>query len=118
MRALLLGAALALFATAAIAADATEEEVMATRYGNTTDTVDAFGVHTKIYYNADHTFKANSAGLTVEGTWKLKGHSVCLTYFKPPAESCSPIKAQQVGDSWVTGVGALQRKVTLKKGIQ
>lgn len=115
MRTLLLGACLMLVASAAFA-DA-EQDIMASRYGNTTDTIDAFGVHTRIYYNADHTFKANSAGNMVEGTWKLKGHSVCLTYFKPPAQTCTPIKAQKVGDKWTTGVGALQRTVTLREGI-
>lgn len=106
--------ALALWTGSALAA----KDVMATRYGNTTDTVDALGVHTKIYYHADHTFKANSAGVMVSGTWKLKGPNVCLTYFKPPAETCTPTDNHKVGDTWTTGTGVLKRTVTLKKGVQ
>jgi hypothetical protein len=45
-------AALALSAAAAFAG----EEVMTSRFGNTTITSDASGASTKIYYEADHSF--------------------------------------------------------------
>jgi hypothetical protein len=79
--------------------------------------VDSLGVHTRIYYNTDHTFKANSAGNMVSGTWVVKGNQICLTYFAPAAQSCVPIEQHKVGDTWTTGAGALKRTVTLQQGI-
>jgi hypothetical protein len=116
MRAFLMAAGAMLAASPALAGN--EADIMASRYGNTTDTVDAFGVHTKIWYSADHTYKADSAGTIVTGTWKLKGNKVCVRYFSPPAESCLPVAAHKVGDTWTTGDGALKRTVTLRDGIQ
>jgi len=123
MRAVLLGAALSLaLAIPAFAA----EDVMAARYGNTTDSVDAQGIHTKIWYSADHTFKASIADTQVHGTWKVENATVCLTFVDPPANlpstfpnpTCLPVSAHKLGDSWITGEGAMARTVTIKSGIQ
>jgi hypothetical protein len=123
MRAVLLGAALSLaLAIPAFAA----EDIMAARYGNTTDSVDAQGIHTKIWYSADHTFKASIADTQVHGTWKVENATVCLTFVDPPANlpstfpnpTCLPVSAHKLGDSWTTGEGAMARTVTIKSGIQ
>jgi hypothetical protein len=123
MRAVLLGVALSLaLAMPALA----EEDVMAARYGNTTDSVDAQGIHTKIYYSADHTFKAAIASTQVHGTWKIENAIVCLTFVDPPANlpstfpnpTCLPVTAHKVGDTWTTGEGAMARSVSIKPGIQ
>ena len=123
MRAALLGAAVVLaLAMPAVA----EDDVMASRYGNPTDSVDAQGIHTKIWYSADHSFKASIADTQVHGTWKVDNGTVCLTFVDPPANlpstfpnpTCLPVTARKVGDSWTTGEGAMARTVTIKPGIQ
>jgi hypothetical protein len=123
MRAVLLGAILSLaLAIPALA----EDDVMASRYGNTTDSVDAKGIHTKIYYSADHTFKAAIADLKVHGTWKVENSTLCLTFVDPPANlpstfpnpTCLPTAVHKVGDTWTTGEGAMARSVSIKPGIQ
>jgi hypothetical protein len=123
MRALLLAAAMT---AACIVPAFADEDVMASRYGNTTDSVDSQGIHTKLYYSADHTFKANVAGTQVHGTWKVDNGTICLTFVDPPANmpptmpnpTCLPVTAHKVGDSWTTGDGAMKRSVSLKAGIQ
>ena len=123
MRAFLLGAAVALACTVPAFAD---DDVLASRYGNTTDAVDNQGVHTKVYYSADHTFKADIAGLQVHGSWAVANGTVCLTYVDPPANmpsslpnpTCLPVTAHKVGDTWTTGEGAMKRTISLKAGIQ
>jgi hypothetical protein len=122
MRTIVLGLALAFAATAAMA----DDDVMASRFGNTTDSVDSQGIHTRLYYSADHTFKADVGGLKVNGTWKVDGGTICLTYVNPPASmpatmpnpTCLPVVAHNVGDTWTTGEGAMKRSVSLKAGIQ
>jgi hypothetical protein len=122
MRAIFLAAVLVLAAGVAFA----EDDVMASRYGNTTDSVDSQGVHTKIWYSADHTFKADVGGMKVNGTWKIDNAIICLAYTNPPASmpatmpnpTCLPVVAHKVGDTWMTGEGAMKRTVSLKAGIQ
>src|SRR5262245_27840113 len=123
MRSILIGAAaLALTTTFAMA----DDDIMATRYGNTTDSVDSQGVHSKLYYSADHTFRATVGGMEVHGTWKVDANTICLTYVDPPATmpttmpnpTCLPVQARKVGETWETGEGAMKRSVTLKAGIQ
>jgi opacity protein-like surface antigen len=116
MRMFLLAAALA--ALSASAAHA--EDVMASRYGNTTITTDVSGLQAKIYYNADHTFTGKQGGADFKGTWKLNDAStqICLTYDSAPANTpnplCAPITAHKVGDKW----SAAGRDLTLVQGIQ
>ena len=106
--------AIALSATVSIAAD----DVMATRYGNTTVSTDTKGVETKVYYNADHTFTFKSGAQSGKGTWKVDGANICLTYETPmagvPNPLCLPVTAHKVGDTWTVG----DRTVTLVQGIQ
>jgi opacity protein-like surface antigen len=109
----------ATFAALSVSA-AYAEDVMASRYGNTTITTDAAGIQAKIYYNADHTFSGNQNGQNFKGTWKLDeaGSTICLTYDSPPTNTpnplCAPIAAHKVGDKW----SAVGRNLTLVQGIQ
>jgi hypothetical protein len=122
MRAIFLAAVLVLAGNAALA----EDDLMASRYGNTTDSVDSQGVHTKLYYSADHTFKADVGGTKVDGTWKVDNGTVCLSYANPPPSmpatmpnpTCLPVVAHKVGDTWTTGEGAMKRTVSLEAGIK
>ncbi|HTW35231.1 MAG TPA: hypothetical protein VMD53_11495 [Rhizomicrobium sp.] len=114
MRALLFGvAALALSAGIAFA-----DDVMASRYGNTTITTDANGVQSKLYYAADGTFTGKQGNQTFNGTWKVDGGNICLTFAQtvPGAASptCLPVAAHNVGDTWKAG----DRTVSLVQGIQ
>jgi YD repeat-containing protein len=113
MRSLLIAAAFALTATAAYA-----DDVMASRYGNTTITTDASGVQTKLYYNADGTFTGKQGAFSFSGTWKLDGSTICLT-FNPappgaPNPTCTPVSAHKIGETWNGG----GRTITLVQGIQ
>ncbi|MBS0470721.1 MAG: hypothetical protein JSR60_06590 [Proteobacteria bacterium] len=115
MRALILGVALAAaFAGSAMAG----EEVLASRFGNTTITKDASGNESRIYYRADHTLTAKQGGMTTEGTWKMDGGNVCLTFATPipntPNPVCAPASDHKVGDSWSAG----PYTVSLVAGIQ
>src|SRR3569832_1624625 len=123
MRAVVLGAILSL----ALALPAfAEEDVRAARYGNTTDSGDAKGIHSKIYYSADHSFKAAIADLQVHGTWKVENGNVCLPFVDPPANlpstfpnpACLPVAAHKVGDKWTGTVSGDTRQVSLVAGIQ
>src|SRR3569833_981625 len=123
MRAVVLGTILSL----ALALPAfAEEDVMAARYGNTTDSVDAKGIHTKIYYSADHSFKAAIADLQVHGTWKIENGNVCLTFVDPPANlpstfptpTCLPVTAHKFGDTWTSDEDNKTHNKNNKPGIQ
>jgi len=112
-------AAIVLTASAVFAAD----DVMASRYGNTTVTTDAKGAVTKVYYKSDGTFTAKAGDQTTSGTWKVDGGKICLTYtgatptgMANPA--CFPITAHKVGDKWTVGEGDNKRTVELVAGIQ
>lgn len=113
-RILIAAALLALSTTLAFA-----DDVMASRYGNTTITTDASGVQTKIYYNADGTFTGVQASQKFDGTWKIDASgTLCLTFSAPvpgaPNPTCTPVAAHKIGDTW-TGAG---RTMTLVQGIQ
>ncbi|MFZ4606290.1 MAG: hypothetical protein ACOYM5_08535 [Caulobacter sp.] len=102
-------AALALSAAAAFAG----EEVMTSRFGNTTITSDASGASTKIYYEADHSFTGVQGDQALAGTWALKGSQVCLTFSSAPPPGypnpiCTPVAAHNVGDSWTSGPFTVQ----------
>lgn len=112
-------AALALSASTVFAAD----DVMASRYGNTTITTDAKGAVTKVYYKADGTFTAKAGDLSTAGTWKVDAGKICLTYTGAPppgmtSPACFPITAHKVGDKWTVGEGDAKRTVELVAGIK
>ena len=114
MRAVLLGAALAVVAIVpALAGD----EVLASRFGNTTITK-ANGVENHLYYAADHTFTAKQGATSTKGTWKIDGGTVCLTFATPvpgtPNPACAPVSDHKVGDTWTAG----PYTVSLVAGIQ
>jgi hypothetical protein len=94
-----------------------QDDVMATRYGNTTVLTDAHGNVSYVYYNADHTFKASRGWFSVGGTWKVEGGTLCLTFDIPvpglPNPDCNPVVPHKVGDSWKGGGST----VTLVQGI-
>jgi hypothetical protein len=121
MKKIILTVAFALgFATAALAAD----DVMASRYGNTTMVTDATGMVSKVWYNADHTFTGTRGSVAFKGAWKVDNSTVCLTYDTPPKmgnttmpnPSCHPVQARKVGDTWTVGEGTNKLTVTLVKG--
>ena len=108
---ILLGAlaALALSATAAFAG----EEVMASRFGNTTITSDASGMSSKIYYEADHSFTGIQGELQLAGTWEVKGSQICLTFSSEappgyPNPICTPVSNHAVGETWSAGPFTVQ----------
>ena len=114
-------ASLAAFAIATVAFAA--DDIMATRYGNTTVSTDAKGNTTKVYYNADHSFTAKAGDQTTAGTWKVEADKICLTYTgaTPPGmtnPACFPVTARKVGDKWTVGEGDNKRTVELVAGVQ
>jgi opacity protein-like surface antigen len=114
MRRFLIASALAALSISAAYAD----DVMASRYGNTTITKDASGNETHIYYAAGGTFTGTQGGTSFKGTWKVSGSTICLTAATPipntPNPACVPVSAHNVGDSWTAG----PYTVSLVKGIQ
>ncbi len=93
-------------ATAALAAP-TEDELMASRYGNTLVIKDALGT-SRVYYNKDHTFLAASWLGDVKGHWKIENGKMCLYAEQYPLlyklkysiPECDAIEMKKVGDKW------------------
>jgi hypothetical protein len=114
IRTLLLAATIA----AASVSLAHAEDVMASRYGNTTIATDAKGVQTKIYYKADGTLTGKQGDMAFTGTWKVAKGQVCLTTQPEPANManpfCRPAAPRKMGETWKVG----DRTVSLVKGIQ
>ena|ERR1700733_10878194 len=114
MRKIILATLALAFSTSLAFAD----DIMASRYGNTTISTDASGVQSKLYYNADGTFTGKQAGMDFKGIWKIDGATICLTTDPAlpgqPNPLCVPVAAHKVGDSWTAG----GRTVTLVQGIQ
>lgn len=121
MMKIILTAAFALgFATAALASD----DVMASRYGNTTMVTDSKGQVMKIWYKADHTF-TGTGEMALKGTWKVESGKVCLTYDTPPKMAdgtttpnpfCAPVQERKVGDKWTVGEGVNKLSIELVAG--
>jgi hypothetical protein len=114
MRKILLAAAMLAVSSSFAFAD----DIMASRYGNTTITTDKSGLQSKIYYAADGTFTGKQADQSFNGTWKIDGATICLTFAQPiqgaTNPTCVPVAAHKVGDSWAAG----DRTVSLVQGIQ
>ena len=95
------------------------DDVMASRYGNTTITTDASGTQTRLYYAADGSFTGKQGTASFNGTWKLDGSgNICLTFAQPVPgaanPTCVPVAAHKVGATWKAG----DRTVSLVQGIQ
>jgi opacity protein-like surface antigen len=114
MRTMLLAAAFAALSVSAAYAD----DVMASRFGNTTITRDASGNESHIYYAADGTFTGKQGGTSFNGTWKINGGTICLTAAtaipNTPNPACVPVSAHKVGETWSAG----PYSVSLVQGIQ
>jgi hypothetical protein len=97
-----------------------DDDLMASRYGNTVIAKSTSGPEVHLYYGADHTVTGKVIGMDVKinGTWAMDGNNVCVTYDPPlptvKNPSCVPLVAHQVGDSWSYG----GRTITLVAGIQ
>jgi hypothetical protein len=115
MRSIFLAASALLLTAAAFGGD---DDIMGTRYGNTTLLHETLGTN-RIWYNQDHTFTASNWILSVSGKWEIKdGKTICLHYDKTPPlhpnPECEPVDAHKVGDKWqVNG-----RDFELVQGIQ
>jgi len=94
----------ALSATAALAAS--DDEIMGTRYGNTTLVHETLGT-SHIYYNKDHTFTGGNWILDVSGKWDIKDGKICLHYDSTPPmhpnPECDAVSAHKIGDKWTLG---------------
>jgi len=112
-------AASAALLLSAVAAPA-DDDVMATRYGNTVVVTYINTPEVHLYYNADHTFTGKVIGMDVQirGTWRINDTDICMNYDPPPPRmtnpSCAPLEAHQVGDTWKYQ----GRTITLVQGIQ
>jgi hypothetical protein len=116
MRSMILAAAIAAMSVSYAYAD----DIMASRYGNTTMATDSKGVQTKIYYQADGTLTARQADRNFKATWKVDANNkLCLTFAGQAPNGmtnpfCVTVTAHKVGDTWK----ADDRTVMLMKGIQ
>lgn len=113
--------AVSVAALACAAFAATEDELMASRYGNTLVIHDTFGT-SRVYYNKDHTFKAASWLGDVTGHWKIENGKMCLYAEQYPMlyklkysiPECDAISVHKVGDKWAEN----GRNYELVEGIQ
>ena len=96
------------------------DDVMASRYGNTTVATDSKGVQTKIYYQAGGALTGKQGDMSFKGTWKVDAaNKLCLTFsgMTPNGMTnpfCVTVAAHNVGDTWKSD----DRTVMLMKGIQ
>ncbi len=105
MRFIIMAVSCVALASAALAAS--EDELMASRYGNTLVIKDTLGT-SRVYYNKDHTFLAASWLGDVTGHWKIENGKMCLYAEKYPMlyklkysiPECDEIELKQVGDKW------------------
>src|SRR5438132_1803409 len=116
MRSIILAAAL----VAASVSCAFADDVMASRYGNTTIATDSKGTQTKIYYQAGGMLTGKRGDMSFKGTWKVDAaNKLCLTFSDQTPKGmtnpfCVTVAAHKVGDTWK----ANDRTVMLVKGIQ
>ena len=114
MRSILLAASILMFAAGAAPAG---EDVMASRYGNTTIATDPDGTLTRLYYRADHSFVAKRAAWQSDGSWQITDGKLCLAYkiTRPGVgdSECVSSEPHAIGDVWVHN----GRYVTLVAGL-
>ena len=90
-----------------VALAATDDEIMDTRYGNTTLVHETLGT-SHIYYKQDHTFTGGNWILNVSGKWDISdtkdGKQICLhwdsTPLGHPNPECDKIEHHNIGDTW------------------
>lgn len=115
MRISLIAVSLALLAVPVLAAES-DDDIMSTRYGNTTLVHELTGT-SHIYYNKDHTFTGGNWILDVSGKWKIENGQICLYYDKTPPlhpnPECDKVEKHNIGDKWKVG----NRDFELAKGI-
>ena len=114
-----------IFAVSILALTATayagDDDIMSTRYGNTTLVHETLGT-SHIYYKQDHTFTGGNWILDVSGKWDISdtkdGKQICLHYDKTPPlhpnPECDAVAAHKIGDKWTLG----GRNFELVQGIQ
>jgi hypothetical protein len=116
MRSIVLATAFAAITVTSAYAD----DMMASRYGNTTLVTDAKGVQTLLYYHPGGTLTGKQGDMNFTGTWKVGANNqLCLNFSQPVPgmtnPTCVTVTAHKVGDSWDGGDG---RKVKLVQGVQ
>ena len=103
MRSLFLAASILALTAAAYAGD---DDIMGSRYGNTTLVHETLGT-SHIWYSADHTFKGGNWAVDVSGKWDIKDGKICLHYDSTPPlhpnPECDVVSAHRIGDKWVLG---------------
>ena len=114
--------AVSLVALSASAALAGDDDIMSTRYGNTTLVHETLGT-SHIYYKQDHTFTGGNWILDVSGKWDISDRAdgkkqICLHYdSKPPGHpnpECDAVGFHKIGDKWTLD----GRNFELVAGIQ
>jgi len=115
-------AALSLVALAAPAFAAGDDDIMSTRYGNTTLVHELLGT-SHIYYKQDHTFTGGNWILDVSGKWDISDtkdgkKQICLHYDSTPPghpnPECDLVAFHKIGDKWTLN----GRNFELVQGIQ
>jgi hypothetical protein len=86
---------------------------MAGYYGNSVVVIDAKGIESHTYYNADHSFSgiAPAYSYKYQGTWEATADGkLCRTFNPVPPgitnPDCEPLVAHVAGDSWTAPDGA------------
>lgn len=115
MRSIFIAASLLVLTASAYAAS--DDEIMAERYGNTVLVHETLGT-SHLWYSKDHTFKGGNWVLDVSGKWDIKdGKTICLHYNSTPPmhpnPECEAVGPHKVGDKWSLN----GRDFELAKGI-
>lgn len=119
MRSIFIAASILVLSAGAFAAG--DDEIMGSRYGNTTVIHQTLKT-TRVWYSKDHTFAAANWLGSISGTWKIENAKICLYADKtPPLYSqfysnpeCDVIEAHKAGDKWKQEKGDFE----LVQGIQ
>jgi hypothetical protein len=109
--------AVAAFGVLTMTASFAADDVMASRYGNTTLALYPDGSVTRLWYNAEHTFRAKHGATEFNGIWKIANGELCLEYrlskLTPYETECFHANPHAIGDVWLEG----PRHITLIAGV-